>query len=236
MDAHMIDPVYLRAFGAILLLLVAGIVALSLHEKKPVAEATDATHPKMSMMTLELPEKLEDIKNSVGDLGDERRAFMLKALAQDSLLFIPSYTFFFLAMSWMLTQRHFSWALWLGVIAGACGLGAALLDYMENAHIRVLLETGLAQTTQQMIDGTRYVSLCKWALSFIAIGLLSWLFLWRRDLIVLLGGLYTLTALVGLIGLIYRPAVGWAFGLMGAGTLLVIVVFGLFAGRFLQEL
>jgi hypothetical protein len=232
----MIEPIYLRAFDAILLLLVVAIVALSLAGEKRMPKAPGGTKSKMSMMTLELPEKLADIKNSVGDLGDERRSFMLKALTQDSLLFIPSYTIFFLAMSWLLTQRHFSWALWLGIIAGACGIGAALLDYMENAHIRALLETGLAQTTQQMIDGTRYVSLCKWALSFITIGLLSSLFLWRRDAIVLLGGLYALTAVVGLLGLIYRPAIGWAFGLMGAGTLFVIVVFGVFAGRFLQEL
>jgi hypothetical protein len=126
--------------------------------------------------------------------------------------------------------------LWAGIIAGACGIGAAILDYMENAHIRALLETDLARTTQRMIDSTRYVSSGKWALSFIAIGLLSSLFLWRRDWIVLLGCLYALTALVGVIGLIYRPAIGWAFGLMGAGVLFVIVVFGVFAPRFLQEL
>lgn len=232
----MIEPIYLRTFAAIILLLVVAIVFLSLTGKKSEVKAPDGNKSKRPMMALELPEKLDDIKDNVGDVGDERRAAMLKALALDALLFIPSYTFFFLAMSWLLTQRRFSWALWLGIIAGACGIGAAILDYMENAHIRALLETDLARTTQQMIDSTRYVSLGKWVLSFIAIGLLSSLFLWRRDWIVLLGGLYALTAIVGLIGLIYRPAIGWAFGLMGAGTLFVIVVFGVFAGRFLQEL
>jgi hypothetical protein len=232
----MIEPISLRAFGAILLLLVVAIVALSFAGKKSEAKATSGTKSKMPMLTLELPEKLDDIRDTVGDLGDERRTPMFKALALDALLFIPSYTFVFLAMSWLLTQRRFSWALWLGIIAGACGIGAAILDYMENAHIRALLETGLAQTTQQMIDNTRYVSLGKWALSFIATGLLASLFLWRRDWIVLLGGLYAFTAIVGLIGLIYRPAIGWAFGLLGAATLFVIVVFGVCAGRFLQEL
>lgn len=232
----MIEPIYLRAFGAILLLLIVAVVALSSAGEKSAPEAAGRAKSKRPMMALELPEKLSDIENAVGDLGDGRRALMRKALAQDSLLFIPSYTFFFLAMSWLLTQRRFSWALWLGIIAGACGLGAALLDYMENAHIRALLETGLARTTPQMIDGTRYVSLCKWALSFITVGLLSSLFLWRRDGIVLLGGLYALTAVVGLIGLIYRPAIGWAFGLMVVGASLVIVVFVIFAGRFVQEL
>ena len=187
------------------------------------------------MLALELPETLDDIRNNVGEMGDPRRASMLKALSLDSLLFIPSYTFFFLAMSWLLTQRNFSGALWLGIIAGACGIGAAIFDYMENAHIRALLETGLTQTTQPMIDSTRYVSLCKWALSFIALGLLSTLFWWRRDLIVLLGGLYAVTAIVGLIGLIYRPAIGWAFAPMLAGTFFVSIVFGIFAKSFLQE-
>ena len=232
----MIEPIYLRAFGAILLFMVVAIVVISLTGKKSETKAPDDAKSKRPMMALELPEKLDDIRNNVGDLGDERRAPMLKALALDALLFIPSYTFFFLAMSWLLTQRRFSWALWAGIIAGACGIGAAILDYMENAHIRALLETDLARTTQRMIDSTRYVSSGKWALSFIAIGLLSSLFLWRRDWIVLPGWLYALTAIVGLIGLIYRPAIGWAFGLMGAGVLFVIVVFGVFAPRFLQEL
>jgi hypothetical protein len=231
-DDHMIEPIYLRAFAAILLLLVVAVWA----GKKFQAKATDATKSKMPMIALELPEKLDNIKSNVGDLGDERRSLMLKALTPDSLLFIPSYTFFFLAMSWLLTQRRFSWALWLGIIAGACGIGGAVMDYMENAHIRALLETGLAQTTQQMIDSTRYVSLCKWALSFIATGLLSSLFFWRRDWIVLLGALFALTAIVGLIGLFYRPAIGWAFWLMGAETTSIIVVFGVFAPRFLQDL
>lgn len=232
----MIEPVYLRAFAAILLLLVVALVILSLAGEKSRPQAPDGTKYQMSMMPLELPEKLDDIRNSVGDLGDARRTFMLKKLTLDSLFFIPSYTFFFLGMSWLLTQRRFSWALWLGMIAGACGIGAAILDYMENAHIRTFLEKGLAQTTQQMIDSARYVSLCKWALSFIAIGLLSTLFLWRRDWIILPGGLFALTAIIGLSGLIYRPAIGWAFALMGAGTFLVILVFGVFAARFLPEL
>jgi hypothetical protein len=232
----MIEPMYLRAFSAILLLLIVALVTLSLAGKKSLNKSSAATQAKMPMITLELPEKLDDIKNSVGDLGDERRVLMLKALTSDSLLFIPSYTFFFLAMSWLLTQRRLSWALWVGIIAGVCGIGAAVFDYMENAHIQALLESGLAGTTQQMIDATRYVSLCKWVLSFIAIGLLSLLFLGRRDGIVLLGGLYGLTAIVGLSGIIYRPAIAWAFGLMGAGILFVILVFGIFAERFLQEL
>ncbi|HEY0405617.1 MAG TPA: hypothetical protein VGC89_07805 [Pyrinomonadaceae bacterium] len=236
-DGRMIEPIYLRAFGAVILLLLAAIVALSLAgRKKSVAQSSDAGKSKMPMMALELPKNVNDIRDNVGDLGNARRAAMLRDLTPDSLLFIPSYTFFFLAMSWLLTQRRFSWALWLGIIAGACGIGAAVLDYMENANIRALLETGLAETTQQMIDSARHVSLCKWALSFITTGLLSTLFLWRRDAIVLLGFLYALTALVGLVGLIYRPAIGWAFGLMGLATLSVIIVFCVFAGRFLQEL
>jgi hypothetical protein len=235
-DVHMIEPIYLRAFAGIILLLVVAIVVTASVGKKEKDKAFAGTKAKMPMLVLELPEKLDDLRNTVGDLGDERRAFMLKELTPDGLLFIPSYTFLFLALSWLLTQRRFSWAMWLGILAGACAIGAAALDYLENARIRSLLETGLAQTTQQTIDSARYVSLGKWALSFLATGLLSSLFLWRRDVIILLGGFYALTATIGLTGLIYRPAIAWAFGLMAIGTLLVIVVFGVFPSRFLQEL
>jgi hypothetical protein len=233
-DGHMIEPVYLRAFAVIILLLVATVLIVASLGKKEMDRAFAGI--KKPMMTLELPEKPDDVKNTVGDPGDERRALMLRALTPDGMLFIPSYTFLFLGLSWLLSQRRFSWALWAAVIAGLCAIGAAAFDYMENAHIRELLKTGPAETTQQMIDAARHVSLGKWALSFIATGLLSSLFLWRRDAVVVLGFLYALTAVVGLSGLIYRPAIGWAFGLMGLGSIFLILVFLVLPGKFLQGL
>ena len=229
----MIEPIYLRAFAVIILLLVAMIILIASVGEKEKKEAFAGI--KRPMMTLELPAKPDDIKNTVGDLGDEKRALMLKELTPDGLIFIPSYTFLFLGMSWLLTQRG-SWALWLGIIAGVCAIGAAALDYMENAHIRALLKTGPAETTQQMIDSARYVSLGKWALSFIVAGLLSTLFLWRRDFVVIPGILYALAALIGLIGLVYRPALGLGFLLTWVAALCVIVVFLIFPGKFLQGL
>ncbi len=230
----MIEPIHLRAFAVVVLLLVAAIVVVVWLGSKEQAEAFAGI--KRPMMTLELPEKPDDVKNTVGELKDKRRALMLKELTPDGLLFIPSYTFFFLGMSWLLTQRRFSWALWLGIIAGLCAIGTAALDYMENANIRALLKTGPEETTQQMIDAARYVSLGKWALSFVVAGLLSTLFLWRRDAVVILGGLYALAALVGLVGLIYRPALGPGFLLMGLTSLCVALMFLVLPGKFLEGL
>jgi hypothetical protein len=122
------------------------------------------------------------------------------------------------------------------VLTGSCAIGAAALDYVENAHIRALLKTGPAETTQQMVDAARHVSLGKWALSFVVAGLLSTLFLWRRDAFVILGGLYALAALVGLSGIIYRPALSLGFLLMGVTALGVALVFLVFPGKFLQGL
>lgn len=229
----MIEPIYLRAFAVIILLLVAMIVLIaSVAEKEKKKAFADIKSP---MMTLELPAKPDDIKNTVGDLGDERRALMLKELTPDGLIFIPSYTLFFLGMSWLLTQRG-SWAMWLGILAGVCAIGAAALDYMENANIRALLKTGPAETTQQMINFARNVSLGKWALSFVVAALLSTLFLWRKDFVIILGILYALAALVGLIGLAYRPLLGLGFLMMGAAALCVTVVFLFLPGKFLQGL
>jgi len=234
-DGHMIEPIHLRVFAVVVLLLVAAIVVVVWLGSKEKAEAF-AGNDGRPMMTLELPGKPDDVRKTVGELEDKRRGLMLKELTPDGLLFIPSYTFFFLGMSWLLTQRRFSWALWLGILTGLCAIGAAALDYMENANIRALLQTAPAETTQQMIDSARYVSLGKWALSFIVAGLLSTLFLWRRDAVVVLGGLYALAALVGLIGLIYRPAITLAFLMMGVTALCVIAVFLFLPGRFLQGL
>lgn len=230
----MIEPVYLRAFAVVILLLVATIVVIALLGKKEMDQHFGKG--EKPMMALELPDKPDDVKNTVGEFNDERRALMLRELTPDGMLFIPSYTFFFLGMSWLLSQRRLSWAMWVAVIAGLCAIGAAALDYMENAHIRALLKTGPAETTQQMIDAARHVSLGKWALSFVVAGLLSTLFLWRRDALVVLGFLYALTALVGLVGLVYRPALGLAFPMMGLAALCVAAVFLFLPGRVLQGL
>ena len=233
-DGHMIEPIHLRVFAVVVLLLVAAIVVVVWRGRKEQAEAFAGI--KSPMMTLELPAEPADIKNTVGELGDKRRALMLRELTPDGLLFIPSYTFLFLGMSWLLTQRRLSWAMWVGILAGLCAIGTAALDYAENAHIRALLKTGPAETTQQMVDTARYVSMGKWGLSFVLAGLLSALFLWRRDVFVVFGVLYVLAALVGLVGLIYRPALGLGFLLLGATGLLVALAFIICPEKFLEGL
>lgn len=230
----MIEPIHLRVFAVVVLLLVAALVVVVRRGMKEQAEAFAGI--ERPMMTLELPAKPDDIKNTVGELGDKRRALMLRGLTPDGLLFIPSYTFFFLGASWLLTQRRVSWGLWVGILAGVCAIGAAALDYMENAHIRALLKTGPAETTQQMVDTARYVSLGKWALSFAVAGLLSTLFLWRRDAVVIFGVLYALAALVGLSGIFYRPALGLGFVLLGVTGLLVALLLLFYPEKFLQGL
>lgn len=202
-----LDPVQLKFFGGLLLilLLLVGLAALvGTQEPQPKAGA---------MLSLELPHSANDVEAIVGK-GQELRNVMRARLVHDSLFFIPGYTFFFLAASWLLSQRtHWSGFIWLGLAAGLCALGVAVCDYVENRHILALLNAPLDQgrDTQSMVDQTRYFSLAKWALSFLTIGLLSALFLWGRPLYVqAVGVLYLLTALVGVMGLFHNPLLGKA--------------------------
>jgi hypothetical protein len=247
MNFPVAQSIHLTILGIILLFLViAIIVGSSLNPHKPPEQAQDK-QKKPAPLALELPETVKDIQEAVGkDPRGWRRDAARYDLSLDSRLIIPSFTFLFLVMSWLLTQRRFSWALWVGLAAGVCAVGTAAFDYAENWHIRALLASPIEEITQQIIDHTRLFSLSKWALSFITSGLLSTLLLWRKDWIAALGIYYALislcgllAAVAGLLGWLHGPAlakiIGGAFSFIGLGTLVMLVILTFFSQKFLQE-
>lgn len=193
---------------------------------------TRAGAARVRAIEVELPLDAEGVRRSVGDADDPRRKTLLANQALDSLLFIPSYTFLFLALSWLLSQRSLPSASWLGVAAGACAFAAAACDYLENARMNSLLSAPLKELSQGLIDSTRHASLAKWAFCFVTSLLLSSLFLWRRDWLVIIGAVLALASCVGLLGCVagllgslYRPLISYTFYVVMLGDLGACLLF-----------
>jgi patatin-related protein len=107
--------------------------------------------------------------------------------------------------------------------AGTCVLLAAGFDVIENRRMISVLANNLR--TQDAINAIRVVGSLKWAALFIALGLLSLLFITVRNAVSLSGYFLLGAALLGFFSLILLPAIEAAFFLMG----LSLVVLGLIA-------
>ena len=223
------------------LLLLAGVIAAALayyQARQPTAIKWPAELPhglSKPMMALEFAETVDDIRQVVGDQAD-RRAEMLASLKIDTFGIIPIYWLFFLSLSWLLAHRSISNAFWLGIAVAVCATVAALFDFAENHYIRVTLETPLSQTTTETVAGIFRSALIKWSLIFVALGLLSRLFLGRNDLLAWIGIFFLLTSVLGFVGLVYHPAIEWSYLPLLISLIGLAITFALFPARFLQRL
>ena len=237
-----VSETLVRTFGVVLCVLIvlaAGMNIYSTYVKK--RKYPDRPRPNglsKPVLALELVKSRKEVEMILGD-GEETsskltRDMMKEDLKGDSYAFIPIYWLLFMAMSWLLAQRQPAWAKWAGIAAGICITGAAIFDYMENAGIAAVLNESIAGVTDQMALAIRKPSLVKWALIFITMALLASLF-WRRNWIMLLALAYLLIAIIGLVGLIYHPAIEWAFALIGIVIIAVALLFTFLPKQFLHE-
>ena len=231
-----------RTFGVVLcslIVLAAGLTIYSTYVKK--RKYPDRPLPNglsKPVLALELVKSRDEVEMVLGDGEGESskitRNMMKEDLKGDSYVFIPIYWLLLITMSWLLTRRQFNWATWAGIAAGVSVTGAAIFDYLENAGIRAVLDKPIAEITDQMALAIRRPSLVKWALIFIAMGLLAAIF-WQRNWIMLLAVAYLLIAIIGLAGLIYHPAIEKAFALMGIIIIPVALLFTFWPKQFLRE-
>jgi hypothetical protein len=151
-------------------------------------------------MRAQLARSFAEFEAAVGGEGDHRREELRTQLQLD-FAFIAAYWLVFAATSGLLVARDFSWAVWLGVIAGECATVAALLDVAENLQTLRLLraDSSAGGGLDSVVRMMRGASLAKWFFAFATTGLLSVLFLqqgswWHR----LIGSSYALAAAVGI--------------------------------------
>ncbi len=116
--------------------------------------------------------------------------------------FIASYAGLFFTLALLLTSVG-PWGKIAGLAAGICGLAAAGFDVRENFAILRILDVRVEDTTAPMMNAIRSASAAKWALSAVALALLSSYFWhdqrWSRRII---GGLMIVGAALQVYGLV----------------------------------
>jgi hypothetical protein len=197
--------------------------------------------PLSEGLALELAGSVEDVRARVGDAGDRRRDKHLNRLAVDAF-FVPAYWAVFVALGVLLAfrPREWSWdawALWVGAAAVLSATVAAIADVTENGRLRTVLETPIAATTVDLVRSIRAASLVKWGASAVTVALLSGLLTGdgRNDLVEVLFWGYASMAGVGIVGLVWHPALRLFFALTGVLLLTTLAYFAFDASGFLED-
>lgn len=182
---------------AAIALLVFGVVAVVGTGRKP-AHIQGLTMPVLAMEFVETDAELHAI---IGPPGTREAKFLdgrrwLTTGIRFDYGFIALYWLLFVLMAGVLARRDGPW-MWLGAAAALAITGAAVFDAVENVRMTRVIESARLAG----ID-VAFAGFAKWLLSFVAIGLLSFVFLAQRGWIPLIGVLCVAIAGVGLAGLV----------------------------------
>jgi hypothetical protein len=155
---------------------------------------------------------MAEVNAIVGGPGHRDRSVMRYQQHLD-FAFIVAYWFLFLLVGVLLGRRRFPLAKALAFFSVACATLAAILDVRENLAILKVLKASPAPGNDALAQAVRASAVPKWALLFVAMALLSFAFLGRKDwrsrssLILMLPGLlFLLTSAVGLLSLLTRES------------------------------
>lgn len=194
--------------------------------------------PGLALELARRPGDVEDILNSTvtGEMSaedrnqarDAMRETLRKAQIGD-FFFITVYTTLLLGLSALLIRQAAIGELpllviWLGIAAAFCAIATALFDVVENIHILQVLNPSIQPLMPYMVNNVLDAAVRKWALFYLTFGLLSSFFLLRGGWARGVGGLFLLTALIGLFG-IRAPR---AFELAAIPMLLSLLAAGIF--------
>lgn len=174
---------------------------------------------------LEFARTVPDAAAIVGDLGNPNREVMRRVLNRD-FIFIAFYLGLYLLLATTLARTAGTFSPILTVIAVAGAFCTAGFDVLENVLVLRVLSTPLANLDGATVAGILDASVIKWTFSFITIALLSMAFQRRSGLHKALRVLLLLTALTGLIGLIWHPLIQLSSIPLLIG-LLVLIISGL---------
>ena len=216
-----------RAAGFLALLCVAVLVLM---QARP--SFTNASRPQNGIpdpvLSLQMAHNLDQVDAVLGDAPSPDREVM-RAKQYEDFAFIACYAALYLVLS-ILMARAYPRARWIAMLAAIAGMGAAALDVKENFAILRILDVKLDATTPSMIDAIHHTSLLKWALGFIALGLLSAYFLWDRRggrfrIVRGVGVIDAAAAILGLFSLYDHSVLPFAAGLILLGLCGAVFVF-----------
>jgi hypothetical protein len=189
--------------------------------KKPCFPNGFAGH----VAALEFARTGPEVEAIVADIGHINRDVMRRQLNRD-FIFIVLYLVLYLLLA-VILFRATSFAPLLVVITVAAAVSTAGFDVLENVRTLKVLNLPLASLDGAQVAGILDAALIKWTLAFVTIALLSLAFRHSDGLSKLLRGLFLLTAVMGLAGLVFHPLIPLTMFPLLAG-LIVLILSGLF--------
>src|SRR5215210_2743540 len=182
------------------------------------------------VLAMQMARSMQEVEMIVGEPGHRDRSEMREQQYMD-FVFIVAYWLEFSLISVLLWRRSFRFAKALGVFAGLCATLAALLDVRENLSILKVLSTSPTPENNPLVHAVRHAAVPKWALLFVAMILLSLVFLGRRDWrlrsglpFLGTGLLFILTGWIGLIGLTTQDALLELIVMPMSGGLITLLI------------
>lgn len=143
-----------------------------------------------------------------------------KDLWNDTLIFIPLYTFLFFVIGLWLTGRGVPFAFQLGIATCVGTVVMAAFDLLENMRISEAIKA----SSPQIVESIRHAALVKWGILFGLVLMVSYPFLRAGGWLLIFGTLFLITSVVGLLGVFWhRPLVEWGFMLVGLSLLVMRV-------------
>lgn len=211
-----------RITGLFALICIAALVLMFL---KPYF--TNASKPQHDIndpvLALQMAHDVGDVDAVLGDAPSADRETMRLKQYED-FGFIAGYAALYVGLG-ILLLRNYPRMRALAIVAMLAGVAAAVLDVVENIAILRIVDVPLASTTQAMVDAIHKPSMIKWALGFVALGILSTYFLLdRRRTAKVVGAIDGLAAVVGMIALIQNSLFLAAAGLIGLGLVGAVIV------------
>ena len=161
-----------------------------------------------------------DMLKIVGPSGHPNRAALRRKIKID-FVWIACYSLQFALVAVLLAARQFHASLYLAVVAVVCALSAAGFDVAENRGMLRALEVTPEEATAAALRGIREAALLKWALSYVAMGLLAMAFFGHGWGVSLVGYCFAAAAMVGFAGLWHNPLIALSVPPLALGLLLL---------------
>jgi hypothetical protein len=158
------------------------------------------------VLSMEFVRNGEEVEKIVGLPGDPDRATLRRKTMID-LFWIACYSLLFVLTAVLLGTRQFPFSNYLACVAAVCALSAGGFDVAENRGMLHALQLTREEATVEVLRGIREAALLKWALSFVAMGLLALTFFGRDWGVSLVGYCFAAAAAVGFVGLWHYPTI-----------------------------
>lgn len=219
----------LAAVAVTALGLVLEAIAGQFHPVEPDGLFRAFTKRGLAMELASSPDEVRRI------LGEEQNLWNREVMRQQQavdFMFIAAYWLLFTLSAVFLAQRQFPHADLAAVVATLLATAGAVCDVWENVFILKITKATLDESAQPLIDQCRTAALWKWRLLFLAMLLLSAVFLGRKDWSTLAGVWFwipgVLMAVAGVWGLAALPFGGElerALKVMSLGLFTLVIVF-----------